>query len=359
VRESLSRCLLLLVALSLVSAVVSPMWAADYSRVGVHPGDSALYRYTYDWEGISEHTTESHNFNITVLIVNGTTIAFNETDFAANGSVSGTALLSIDVTTGSLSNSSSALLQSKPFFVAAGLAPGDPVYSGLNQEINSTSTRMSGGAYRQCNYLTLPLWSCCWDQATGLLVYKDSLSFLAAGMYSGWAEFKTELIATSLWPPFDPTIPILIGVGLIGSAGVAIAVLALRRKESRVAQPRSVVGKTQTGVANQAEYCTECGSVLTGAPYCTSCGNPVNRALSPKRIDSSSQATITSRRSSKKVIGQKCMVCNLPIRAGEEVARCPHCRNVAHKEHMLEWLHVRGTCPACGEHIEHSHLGTS
>jgi len=43
----------------------------------------------------------------------------------------------------------------------------------------------------------------------------------------------------------------------------------------------------------------------------------------------------------------KCIICNLTLKRGDEVVRCPSCGNKAHKTHMLEWLHVKKYCPAC------------
>jgi hypothetical protein len=57
--------------------------------------------------------------------------------------------------------------------------------------------------------------------------------------------------------------------------------------------------------------------------------------------------------------GMKCVVCNLPTKEGEELVRCPCCGNLAHKNHMLEWLHIRGCCPVCGEKISESELEES
>jgi hypothetical protein len=51
-----------------------------------------------------------------------------------------------------------------------------------------------------------------------------------------------------------------------------------------------------------------------------------------------------------------CTVCNQPIEESEEVVQCPRCRSIAHKTHMLEWLHVHGTCPSCGQNLTASEL---
>ncbi len=46
-----------------------------------------------------------------------------------------------------------------------------------------------------------------------------------------------------------------------------------------------------------------------------------------------------------------CSVCKLPISFGSEYLECYHCQNVAHKEHLLEWVKVKGTCPVCQQKL--------
>jgi len=46
-----------------------------------------------------------------------------------------------------------------------------------------------------------------------------------------------------------------------------------------------------------------------------------------------------------------CSVCKLPISFGSEPLECYHCQHVAHKEHLLEWVKVKGTCPVCQQKL--------
>jgi len=43
----------------------------------------------------------------------------------------------------------------------------------------------------------------------------------------------------------------------------------------------------------------------------------------------------------------RCMVCGLEIRRGEDIVFCRYCNSPAHREHLLEWLHIKGICPYC------------
>jgi predicted RNA-binding Zn-ribbon protein involved in translation (DUF1610 family) len=51
-----------------------------------------------------------------------------------------------------------------------------------------------------------------------------------------------------------------------------------------------------------------------------------------------------------------CIVCGQSVEEREEVVGCPICGRLAHKAHMLEWLHVHGTCPSCQHDLRESEL---
>jgi hypothetical protein len=309
--------------------------------------------------------------SISILDVNGTTIVFNETNFASNGSVSDSQLLTIDISVGSLSNSSFLLGSSTPFFVAAGLAVGDPFYSGLTAKINETFTREFAGANRVCDFFTgqppdnsVLEWGYYWDQATGLMVRQFKTIFTSNPF--GILKYETELVATSLWSPGngvlspDLSIPILFGASFVVFLGVAaVFVFRSRRNQTeRPVRPEEAEEETEMVPARQVRRCVRCGAILAeNASYCLRCGEPIGGVQLPKGPKSALEP-IRRARSNASLIGQRCMVCDLPVKRGEELVRCPHCNNIAHKTHMLEWLHVRGTCPVCGEHIEDSSLGT-
>lgn len=50
------------------------------------------------------------------------------------------------------------------------------------------------------------------------------------------------------------------------------------------------------------------------------------------------------------------MVCDLRLNSADEILHCPHCGNPAHKDHLLEWLHVKRSCPICGQHLDENEL---
>ena len=46
-----------------------------------------------------------------------------------------------------------------------------------------------------------------------------------------------------------------------------------------------------------------------------------------------------------------CMICKLPLKAGQDIARCPMCHSPFHGEHIFEWLKVKGKCPVCLQNL--------
>ncbi|MHA1232676.1 MAG: hypothetical protein ACTSRP_21200 [Candidatus Helarchaeota archaeon] len=53
----------------------------------------------------------------------------------------------------------------------------------------------------------------------------------------------------------------------------------------------------------------------------------------------------------------RCIVCNLPIKENEKAVKCPHCRNWAHTDHLLEWIKIKGKCPFCSRPLNRNQLG--
>lgn len=49
---------------------------------------------------------------------------------------------------------------------------------------------------------------------------------------------------------------------------------------------------------------------------------------------------------------ERCIVCNLTIGKEDEITRCPYCSGIAHRDHMLEYIKVKGQCPICGKELK-------
>jgi hypothetical protein len=46
-------------------------------------------------------------------------------------------------------------------------------------------------------------------------------------------------------------------------------------------------------------------------------------------------------------MSEPCSVCRHPIMEGDTILVCPHCYSEAHKEHLLNWLKRKTSCPIC------------
>lgn len=46
-----------------------------------------------------------------------------------------------------------------------------------------------------------------------------------------------------------------------------------------------------------------------------------------------------------------CIVCQLPINENQLVLECPVCNLKAHRDHLLEWIKIKGFCPRCGHKL--------
>jgi hypothetical protein len=49
--------------------------------------------------------------------------------------------------------------------------------------------------------------------------------------------------------------------------------------------------------------------------------------------------------------GEPCSVCRTRIKAGERIVLCPHCHGQAHRDHMIDWLKTKKTCPLCRKRL--------
>lgn len=53
----------------------------------------------------------------------------------------------------------------------------------------------------------------------------------------------------------------------------------------------------------------------------------------------------------------KCAVCGKNIEIFDEVSGCPICGTKAHKDHLIEWVKMKKTCPVCKKNISVSSTG--
>jgi hypothetical protein len=97
-------------------------------------------------------------------------------------------------------------------------------------------------------------------------------------------------------------------------------------------------------------HCNHCHAVimLSNAKFCSNCGSSLRHGLEDATpYGEEEKANAKQRASAEAGNGEKCMVCHLELSGGDDVVWCPNCGNPAHRNHLLEWIHVRNCCPVC------------
>ncbi len=78
--------------------------------------------------------------------------------------------------------------------------------------------------------------------------------------------------------------------------------------------------------------------------HCLKCGHVIESANEPCE--------------NCKELPTKCSICQGLIKHGETVMECPTCTNLAHKEHMEQWLKIKEECPICKTRVTKRTLKT-
>jgi Zn finger protein HypA/HybF involved in hydrogenase expression len=189
---------------------------------------------------------------------------------------------------------------------------------------------------------------------------------------SGSVSFDRSLSAFS-----DPIVIALggsvvaIGLGLSFSAALAAARLVYQGRQishvayrSPAAEEADIKGLCvycNTPITiHSSRFCPGCGARLItlaeGNAVLAPIGKPVVAGVTP--VISAEQAAIVAKafRVRRRERVGTCMVCELDLRSGDQLAWCPHCGNPAHRNHLIEWVGVRRKCPMCGEHLDETEL---
>jgi hypothetical protein len=119
-----------------------------------------------------------------------------------------------------------------------------------------------------------------------------------------------------------------------------------RLSAPRVQENRPDMNTSSPRDKRATEYCIYCGAVISESDwrFCANCGASLMPAGATRQTDAVNFA-------GEKDSTGSCMVCGLAIRDSEEVVYCIHCGNAAHRLHLLEWVHIKGTCPMCEERL--------
>jgi uncharacterized paraquat-inducible protein A len=102
--------------------------------------------------------------------------------------------------------------------------------------------------------------------------------------------------------------------------------------------------------------CSRCGSALPAADaaFCVRCGARLfgQTELESKQIKRVSEPVPAKKAAKERTTGKVCMVCDLILTSNDVLAWCPACGNVAHREHLLQWVRDKKRCPLCGHVLD-------
>lgn len=79
-----------------------------------------------------------------------------------------------------------------------------------------------------------------------------------------------------------------------------------------------------------------------GKNYCLNCGRVIRDSTEPC--------------SNCRQLHQKCTVCQGLIKRGDRISECPTCNNVAHDDHMEQWMRIKSECPICKTRVSKRNL---
>jgi rRNA maturation endonuclease Nob1 len=105
--------------------------------------------------------------------------------------------------------------------------------------------------------------------------------------------------------------------------------------------------------------CSECNEAFkaSDAKFCPNCGASLEDSVKPEpTIITESKSNPKKRVKQEVVKSESCMVCHLAFSKDDDIVWCPYCGNSAHRNHMLEWIHIRHRCPVCNEFLEEQTL---
>lgn len=143
--------------------------------------------------------------------------------------------------------------------------------------------------------------------------------------------------------------------------GIFVAGFALAWLQPFVYAYLGVRVSTTWQLTNPSRLCKLCREpiIIRDARFCPHCGT--DQKLSTETIQARRSPIVGSKIAPtitvlSSELPQICIVCRMAIGPRDEVKWCPHCGRSAHRNELLEWLHVKGHCPACGEHINEKEL---
>jgi predicted RNA-binding Zn-ribbon protein involved in translation (DUF1610 family) len=168
---------------------------------------------------------------------------------------------------------------------------------------------------------------------------------------SSTVTVTVQVATPPLIAPADYTFTAVVGIAII-AIGVFVAV-AVRRARTETGWHWPITREEEPAAppSRPLDTCNHCGAVvlMPESKFCWNCGTSL-------RVDS--VVTAPSVKGTGRPLRKKCMVCDFRLNSADEIVHCPHCGNAAHRDHLLEWLHVNRSCPICRNHLDENELKT-
>jgi predicted RNA-binding Zn-ribbon protein involved in translation (DUF1610 family) len=146
---------------------------------------------------------------------------------------------------------------------------------------------------------------------------------------------------------YAPNLGIVAFFIILSALVIALYVVSLIRvKKIEVVRLRPECQHCKTVmIVEDAEFCPNCGASME---------TPVWESITI--VEEQPQTMKSTRRVRERKPTGICLVCGLELSSHDNLATCPHCRNVFHKTHLAEWVSKKKRCPACGERLYRSEL---
>ncbi len=132
----------------------------------------------------------------------------------------------------------------------------------------------------------------------------------------------------------------------IGLTGEAEALEAIAQT-SPSAQSASISAPAPSAPASVSAFVQPSVSTVSSQPQPQISAEPVRseKPLADISLEKTKAMVATSD------LNEKCMLCRKNIRSGEIYVKCPHCQNIAHRSHLMEWVKVKAICPVCRQRL--------
>jgi predicted RNA-binding Zn-ribbon protein involved in translation (DUF1610 family) len=146
-------------------------------------------------------------------------------------------------------------------------------------------------------------------------------------------------------------------ISIVGSMGQAKGLpvyAAARPGYTAKSIPEKAFQPASEGQAPVSMFCQHCGTAIRipYAKYCPACGWRLDtQAKQMTPMGTQPQMKIKKSLSPTDMGTEDCIVCRGELSQDDDVVWCPHCGKLAHREHMMEWIRGKGTCPACGKSL--------